>query len=156
VTELTTGLDLVKEQIKIAAGEKLELKQNDINFSGHSIECRINAENPNKNFMPSPGEIDIYLPPGGPGVRVDSAVYPGYKVLPNYDSLIAKLIVWGRDRTEAIMRMQRALDEYIIDGIYTTIPFHQRVLKHPAFQEGKVSTNFIEKYFTPVRKHVVL
>ncbi|MBY0546416.1 MAG: acetyl-CoA carboxylase biotin carboxylase subunit [Candidatus Obscuribacterales bacterium] len=150
VTELITGVDLVKEQIRVAAGEKLSFRQEDIKFNGHAIECRINAEDPERNFLPSPGRIDAYFTPGGPGVRVDSHCYPGYVVPPNYDSLLSKLIVWGRDRTEAIQRMQRALDEYAITGIHTTIPFHQKVLANQYFQKGDVSTDFIEKRMQPV------
>ena len=146
---MVTGLDLIKEQINIAAGLPLSVKQQDVVFTGHSIECRINAEDPDRNFLPSPGKIDAYIAPGGPGVRVDSHAYTGYSIPPFYDSLISKLIVWGRDRTEAIQRMQRALDEYAITGIKTTIPFHQKVLNNPHFQEGDVSTDFIEKYMTP-------
>ena len=145
VTEMITNIDIIKEQIKIAAGEKLSFRQGDIKFQGHSIECRINAENHEKNFMPSPGTIKAYLAPGGLGVRVDSHAYPGYKVLPYYDSLVAKLIVWGRDRAEAISRMERALDEYVIDGIHTTIPFHQKVLRNQAFHSGDVTTKFVEE-----------
>ncbi len=148
VTEFITGIDLVKEQIRVAAGMPLSFKQNDIQFRGHSIECRINAEDPERNFLPSPGRIDAYIAPGGPGVRVDSHAYPGYVIPPYYDSLVSKLIVWGSDREEAIHRMQRALDEYAITGIHTTIPFHQRVLAHPSFQKGDVSTDFIEKNAT--------
>jgi acetyl-CoA carboxylase biotin carboxylase subunit len=147
---MITGFDLIKEQIRVAAGEKLSMKQEDLKLSGHSIECRINAEDPERNFMPCPGRIDAYIAPGGPGVRVDSHCYPGYSVPPNYDSLLSKLIVWGKNREEAIQRMQRALDEYAITGIHTTIPFHQRVLSHPVFQKGDVSTDFIEKYMQPV------
>lgn len=150
VTELITGVDLVKEQIRVAAGEKLSFRQEDIKFNGHAIECRINAEDPDRNFLPNPGRIDAYLTPGGPGVRVDSHCYPGYSVPPNYDSLLSKLLVWGRDRTEAIQRMQRALDEYAITGIHTTIPFHQKVLANQYFQKGDVSTDFIEKRMQPV------
>lgn len=150
VTELITGVDLVKEQIRVAAGEKLSFRQEDIKFNGHAIECRINAEDPERNFLPSPGRIDAYFTPGGPGVRVDSHCYPGYAVPPNYDSLLSKLIVWGRDRNEAIQRMQRALDEYAITGIHTTIPFHQKVLANQYFQKGDVSTDFIEKRMQPV------
>ena len=146
VTEMITGFDLIKEQIRVAAGEKLSIKQEDITFRGHSIECRVNAEDPDRNFMPNPGRIDAYIAPGGPGVRVDSHCYPGYGIPPNYDSLLSKLIVWGNTRAEAIQRMQRALDEYAITGIFTTIPFHQKVLSHPQFQKGDVSTDFIEKY----------
>ncbi len=150
VTEMITGIDLVKEQIRIAAGEKLSFRQEDVKFSGHAIECRINAEDPDRNFLPSPGKIDAYFTPGGPGVRIDSHCYPGYTVPPNYDSLLSKVIVWGRDRAEAIQRMQRALDEYAITGIHTTIPFHQKVLANPYFQKGDVSTDFIEKRMQPV------
>jgi acetyl-CoA carboxylase biotin carboxylase subunit len=149
VTEMVTGIDLIKEQIRVASGMPLTYKQSDIQFRGHSIECRINAEDPDRNFLPSPGRIDAYIAPGGPGVRVDSHCYPGYSIPPFYDSLVSKLIVWGSDRTEAIQRMQRALDEYAITGIRTTIPFHQKVLAHPAFQKGDVHTDFIEKHMSP-------
>jgi acetyl-CoA carboxylase biotin carboxylase subunit len=149
VTEFITGVDLVKEQIRVASGLPLSLKQEDVEFRGHSIECRINAEDPDKNFLPSPGKIDAYIAPGGPGVRVDSHCYPGYSIPPFYDSLVSKLIVWGRDRPEAIQRMLRALDEYAITGIKTTIPFHQKVLLHEAFQRGEVHTDFVEKYMLP-------
>ena len=148
VTELITGIDLVKEQIRVAAGKPLPFKQNDIKFNGHSIECRINAEDAERNFLPSPGRIAAYIAPGGPGVRVDSHAYTGYLIPPYYDSLVSKLIVWGENRDEAIHRMQRALDEYAITGIHTTIPFHQKVLAHPSFQRGDVSTDFIEKHMT--------
>ncbi len=148
VTEMITSIDIIKEQIKIAAGEPLKIKQRDVHFHGHAIECRINAENPDRNFLPSPGEITIYLPPGGPGIRVDSHAYQGYQILPHYDSLIAKLICWGRTRMEAIDRMRRALNEFVIDGIHTTIPFHLKVLDNEDFKAGNVSTNFIEKHFT--------
>ena len=147
VTELVTNVDIIKEQINIAAGCHLSLKQKDVKFCGHAIECRINAEDPNKNFMPSPGEIQIYLPPGGFGVRVDSHAYSGYKISPYYDSLIAKLLVWGKDRDEAIQRMKRALDEFVIDGVKTTIPFHLKVMGNKAFQSGHFSTHFIEQQF---------
>ncbi len=149
VTEMITGVDLIKEQIRVASGEKLSLKQEDLRFTGHSIECRVNAEDSDRNFLPSPGRIDAYVAPGGPGVRVDSHCYPGYTIPPYYDSLVSKLVVWGKDRNEAISRMQRALDEYAITGIKTTIPFHQKVLSHSVFQSGDVSTDFIEKYMTP-------
>ncbi len=148
VTEMVTNIDIIKEQIKIAEELPLSFRQWDIKFQGHAIECRINAEDSERDFMPTPGEISLYLPPGGPGVRIDSHVYPGYKVLPHYDSLIAKLIVWGRNRDEAIGRMKRALDEYIIDGISTTIPFHQKVLENETFLAGLACTDFIQKYFT--------
>ncbi|WP_209121930.1 acetyl-CoA carboxylase biotin carboxylase subunit [Alkalihalobacillus sp. BA299] len=145
VSELVTGIDLIKEQILVASGEKLSFTQEDIQIDGWSIECRINAENPDKNFMPSPGTIEMYLPPGGLGVRVDSAVYPGYTITPFYDSMIAKLIVHGRDRAEAISRMKRALNEFVIDGVETTIPFHLRLLEHPDFISGNFNTKFLEK-----------
>jgi len=148
VTEFITGTDLIKEQIRVASGEKLSWTQEEIKFTGHAIECRINAEDPDRNFMPSPGRVDAYIAPGGPGVRVDSHCYPGYVIPQFYDSLVSKLIVWGADRAEAIARMQRALDEYAITGIKTTIPFHQRVLSHPVFQKGDVSTDFVERHMT--------
>ncbi len=144
ITEMVTGVDLLKEQIKIAAGEPLRFTQKDIKMTGHSIECRINAEDSEK-FVPSPGRITAYCAPGGPGVRVDSFAYAGYTVPPYYDSVIGKLIVHGRDREEAIAKMLMALDEYVIEGIKTTIPFHQRVLKSQEFLEGKYSTNLVEK-----------
>ncbi|MFA5114343.1 MAG: acetyl-CoA carboxylase biotin carboxylase subunit [Candidatus Margulisiibacteriota bacterium] len=147
VTEMITSVDIIKEQIMIAAGGKLHLKQSDVKFQGHAIECRINAEDHTRNFMPSPGEIRAYHAPGGPGIRVDSHAYAGYVIQPHYDSLIAKLIAWGKDRTEAIQRMERALDEYVIDGVHTTIPFHLKVLKNEAFQRGVVTTKFIEEHF---------
>jgi acetyl-CoA carboxylase biotin carboxylase subunit len=145
VTELVTGIDLVKEQIRIAAGEPLSVKQEDVRFDGWSIECRINAEDPDRNFIPSPGEIQFYLPPGGPGVRVDSAAYTGYRIPPYYDSMIAKLIVWGKDREEAINRMRRALQEFAIDGVKTTIPFHLKLMQHPQFVSGDFHIQFLEK-----------
>ncbi len=150
VTEMISGFDLIKEQIRVAAGHKLSLTQEEVTFRGHAIECRINAEDPERNFLPSPGRIDAYMAPGGPGVRVDSHCYPGYSIPPNYDSLLSKLICWGATRQEAIQRMQRALDEYAIGGIHTTIPFHQKVLSHPMFQKGDISTDFIERYMQPV------
>jgi len=149
VTEMITGFDLIKEQLKVAAGVPLEYKQEDLQLRGHAIECRINAEDPERNFLPCPGRIDAYIAPGGPGVRVDSHCYPGYVIPPYYDSLISKLVVWGRDRQEAIQRMQRALDEYAITGLKTTIPFHQKVLANGFFQRGDVSTDFVEKHMTP-------
>lgn len=146
VTEQITGVDLINEQIKVAAGEKLSYKQKDIKINGWAIECRINAENPAKNFMPSPGKINFYLPSGGIGVRVDSAAYPGYTITPFYDSMIAKLIVWGRNREEAIERMKRALNEFAIDGIDTTIPFHLKLLDNELFKKGDFDTKFLDKY----------
>lgn len=145
VTELVTGIDLIKEQIRIAAGEELGYTQDDIVLRGHAIECRVNAEDPNRKFMPSPGTITEYYAPGGNGVRVDSHVYQGYTISPYYDSMIAKLIVWGQDRDEAIRRMRRALQEYVIEGIKTTIPFHLRILDNAFFQRGDFYTNFIQR-----------
>jgi acetyl-CoA carboxylase biotin carboxylase subunit len=146
VTEMVTGIDLIKEQIKVASGEKLPVTQDEVTFNGWAIECRINAENPEKNFMPSPGKIEMYLPPGGLGVRVDSAVYPGYSIPPYYDSMIAKLITYGATRDEAIARMKRALSEFVIEGISTTIPFHMRLLEHEKFVSGDFNTKFLEMY----------
>lgn len=146
VTEMITGIDLIKEQIRVAAGEQLSFTQEDVQLDGWAIECRVNAEDPDKNFMPCPGTITRYLPPGGYGVRVDSAAYNGYKVSPFYDSMIAKLIVWAPTRTEAIQRMIRALEEFQIDGIKTTIPFHLKVLRHHAFIDGDFTTKFLETY----------
>ncbi len=144
VTETVTGIDIIKEQIKLAAGLPLEYKQNQVKPTGHSIECRINAEDPER-FIPSPGKITFLSLPGGPGVRVDTAIYQGYVIPSQYDSLIAKLIVYGKDRNEAIARMKRALDEFIIEGVKTTIPFHKKVMSHPDFISGNFNTGFIEK-----------
>lgn len=146
VTEMVTGLDLVKKQILIAAGEPLGLKQEEVKLSGHAIECRINAEDPYKNFMPSPGLIQFHHAPGGPGVRVDTCAYTGYTIPPYYDSLISKLITWGKDRDEAVNRMARALEEYEIYGISSTILFHLEVIHHPFFRRGEVTTNFIRDH----------
>ncbi|KZZ86253.1 MULTISPECIES: acetyl-CoA carboxylase biotin carboxylase subunit [Bacillaceae] len=146
VTEMVTGIDLIKEQIKVASGDTLSIKQEDVVFKGWAMECRINAENPSKNFMPSPGKIEMYLPPGGLGVRVDSAVYPGYSIPPYYDSMIAKLITYGDTREEAIARMKRALSEFVIEGISTTIPFHLKLLDHETFKSGNFNTKFLELY----------
>ncbi len=144
VTEMVTGVDLIKEQIRVANGEELAYKQKDIELTGWSIECRINAENPFKNFMPSPGKVDMYLAPGGYGVRVDSAVYPGYSIPPFYDSMVAKLITYAPTREEAIKRMKRALDEFVVEGIYTTIPFHSLIMDNEVFKKGDFNTNFLE------------
>ncbi|MEA3466494.1 MAG: acetyl-CoA carboxylase biotin carboxylase subunit [Thermodesulfobacteriota bacterium] len=144
VTEMITGVDIIKEQIMSAAGEPLRFTQDDIKIHGHAIECRINAEDPEK-FTPCPGLIDGYHPPGGLGVRVDSAVYDQYKVLPHYDSMIAKLIVHADTREEAIKRMDRALDEYIIEGIKTTIPFHQKMMNNKEFIENNIDTGFLDR-----------
>lgn len=144
VTEMITGIDLIKEQIAVAAGYPLSFQQSDVRMNGWALECRINAENPAKNFMPSPGKVESYLPPGGYGVRVDSAVYNGYQISPFYDSMVAKIIVWGKDRNEAIQRMKRALNEFEISGIKTTIPFHLQLLDHEAFVKGDFNTKFLE------------
>ena len=147
ITEAITGIDLVKEQIHIAAGEPLRYSQADIKIHGHAIECRINSEDPYANFIPCPGQVTYYYAPGGNGVRVDSAMRSGYTIPPFYDSLIAKLIVWGENRQEAIIRMKRALDEYVIDGVTTTIPFHRELLDHERFVNGEISTDFVENEF---------
>ncbi|MEG5036921.1 acetyl-CoA carboxylase biotin carboxylase subunit [Microcoleus sp. AT3-D2] len=146
VTEMITGLDLIAEQIRIAQGEKLQIKQNQVILSGHAIECRINAEDPDRNFRPHPGIISGYLPPGGPGVRMDSHVYTDYEIPAYYDSLIGKVIVWGRDRPTAIRRMKRALRECAITGVPTTLSFHQKILDSPEFLSGEVYTNFVEQF----------
>ncbi len=146
VTEMITGVDLIQAQIKVASGEKLELEQKDVKFNGWAIECRINAENPLRNFMPSPGEVTMYMPPGGFGVRVDSAMYTGYKIPPFYDSMVAKLIVHADTREEAVLRMKRALDEFIIEGVDTTIPFHFNLMNDEVFKSGDFDTLFLEKY----------
>lgn len=146
VTEMVTGVDLIKEMISVAEGNPLSFTQEDIVINGWSIECRINAEDPDKNFMPSPGKIGFYLPPGGLGVRVDSGAYPGYTISPFYDSMIAKLIVWAPTRQEAVAKMKRALAEFAVEGIHTTIPFHQKLLEHPVFLDGNFDIKFLEEY----------
>src|SRR3989338_6579450 len=146
ITEMVTGVDLIKEQIKIAAGAKLAFKQDDIKIDGCAIECRINAESPSEDFCPQAGTIVNYLPPGGPGIRVCSSCYSGHVVSPHFDSLIAKLMCKGTNRQEAIAKMNRALEEFIIEGISTTIPFHKKVLSSKGFMEGDTTTNFIDKY----------
>ncbi|MDQ7850928.1 MAG: acetyl-CoA carboxylase biotin carboxylase subunit, partial [Armatimonadota bacterium] len=145
VTEMVTGVDLVKEQIRIAAGERLSLSQREVAFSGHAIECRINAEDPRHDFRPAPGTITTFLPPGGPGVRVDTHAFAGYTIPPYYDSLVAKVTAWGQTREEAIARMRRALAEFEIGGVPTTIPFHLRVLDNAFFHRGEVYTNFVQR-----------
>lgn len=147
VTEMISNIDIVREQILVASGEKLSFTQQDVMLRGHAIECRINAENPEKDFMPNPGKIDGYVAPGGFGVRVDSHVYPGYSIPPYYDSMIGKLICWGRNRNEARRRMYRALKEYVITGIETTIPFHQDIVEDEVFMSGNFNTGFIEDYY---------
>jgi acetyl-CoA carboxylase biotin carboxylase subunit len=145
VTEMVTSFDLVKEQIRVAAGEHISFQGDGRRLRGHAIECRINAEDPYRGFQPSPGVITAYHPPGGPGVRVDTHVYAGYTVPPYYDSLLAKVIVHGNDREEALRRMGQALDSFILEGITTTIPFLARVIRHPDFVAGKVDTRFLER-----------
>ena len=147
VTEFITGIDLIKAQFLVAENKKLPFNQSDIKINGHSIECRINAENPDKNFAPSPGKITKYITPGGLGVRIDSAAYQDYTILPFYDSMIAKLIVKADTRDEAIARMKRALEEFTIEGVSTTIPFHLKVMNNKDFINGKLDTKFIEKHF---------
>ena len=144
ITEEVTGVDLVKAQIAVAMGETLRISQEEVSFTGHAIECRINAENPYADFAPSPGRVEMYYAPGGKGVRLDSHVYAGYTVPPHYDSMVAKLITVGKDRREAIARMSRALSEYMITGIKTTIPFELSIMRDPNFRRGVYATNFIE------------
>ncbi|NGP43606.1 acetyl-CoA carboxylase biotin carboxylase subunit [Bacillaceae bacterium SIJ1] len=146
VTEMVTGFDLIKEQIRVAEGQPLSFSQEDVQLTGHAIECRINAEDPEKNFMPSPGQVTGYLTPGGPGVRIDSAVYAGYTIPPYYDSMVAKLIVHGKNREEAVQRMRRALSEFVVEGVYTTIPFHLHLMEHPVFKNGHFTTTFLEEH----------
>ncbi|MDZ4063094.1 MAG: acetyl-CoA carboxylase biotin carboxylase subunit, partial [Coriobacteriia bacterium] len=149
VTEQITGVDIIKEQLRIAAGEPMQhAHQDDVVMRGHAIEFRINAEDPEHNFRPHPGEVTLYNPPGGFGVRVDSHLYSGYTVPPYYDSLLGKLIVWGETREDAVARARRALDEFIIVGIPTTIPFHQAAIEIDAFQRGDVYTDFVETYMS--------
>jgi acetyl-CoA carboxylase, biotin carboxylase subunit len=145
VTEMVTGLDLIKEQIKIAAGEPISFNQEDVKLTGHAIECRLNAEDPERDFMPVPGRIDSFHVPGGPGVRVDSHVYAGYDIPPYYDSMIAKLICHGADRAEALARMRRALEETVIEGVPSTLPFHLAMMRHPRFIAGDVNTRFLDE-----------
>ena len=145
VTEMVTGIDLIAEQLRIAGGAPISMRQEDIRLCGHAIECRINAEDPRHNFRPAPGRITGWLPPGGPGVRVDSHVYTGYEIPPFYDSLIGKLIVWGVDREHALQRLRRALSECAITGIPTTIDFHLALLDRPEFQRGEIYTKFVEQ-----------
>jgi acetyl-CoA carboxylase biotin carboxylase subunit len=148
VTELVTGLDLIQEQLLAASGEALRFRQEDVRFQGHAIQCRINAEDPDKDFQPSPGRIELFVPPGGPGVRVDSHCYSGYTIPPNYDSMIGKLLTHRADRKAAIATMLRALDEFVIQGPKTVIPLHRRVLTHSDFRAGEHDTGFVERYFS--------
>ncbi len=145
VTEMLSGLDLVREQIRIAAGEPLGYTQDDVALRGHAIELRINAEDPSQDFRPQAGRVERYLPPGGPGVRMDSHLYPGYDVPPFYDSLLGKLICWGADRQTAINRARGALDELVIDGMITNVAFHRAVLTDAAFLEGRFTTNLLDR-----------
>ena len=150
VTEMVTGLDLIAEQLRIAGGEPISVAQEDVRIVGHAIECRINAEDPRQNFRPSPGKITGWLPPGGPGVRVDSHVYTGYDIPPFYDSLIGKLIVWAPTREIALRRLRRALSEWAVTGIPTTIEFHLALLEREEFQKGQVYTKFVEEKMLPL------
>jgi acetyl-CoA carboxylase biotin carboxylase subunit len=152
VTEMVTRLDLIKAQILVAAGEPLPWKQEEIQLQGHAIECRINAENPERSFQPSPGKVKYFHSPGGPGVRVDSHLYSGYVVPPYYDSMVAKIICWGRDRDEAIARMRRALEETVVEGIETTLPFHLEVLANDAFRRGEIHTGYLEEFLSTRRQ----
>ncbi|HEU5361525.1 MAG TPA: hypothetical protein VFU42_10260, partial [Candidatus Deferrimicrobiaceae bacterium] len=147
ITEMVTGVDIVKEQIRIAAGERLSIRQEDVKQTGHAIECRVYAEDPDKNFFPCPGLITSLRTPGGPGVRDDSGVFEGFEIPIYYDPIISKLIAWGTDRPEAVARMKRALNEYVVTGVKTTIPFHIRVMNNRHFLEGNFDTNFIDKVF---------
>ena len=147
VTEMVTGIDLIKEQIRIAAGQKLRFQQDDIKINGAAIECRINAEDFENNFMPCPGKIETLILPGGPGIRVDTHIYPGYEISPYYDSLVAKLIAYGNNRQEAVKIMQRALSEFVIAPIKTTISFHAKLLENPLFIKGEFSTHFVQEMF---------
>jgi len=151
VTEMVTGVDIVKEQIRIAQGERIHLRQSDVKLTGHAIECRINAEDADADFAPAPGLISHVHWPGGPGVRVDSHVYAGYRVPPHYDSLLAKVITWGKDRNEALSRMSRALSELQIEGVKTTAPFHRMLLQAEAFRRGDVHTRYVEQFLKEAR-----
>ncbi len=155
ITEEVTDIDLVRQQILIAAGEKLSFSQGDVVLKGHSIECRINAEDPFNDFRPSPGRIEMYYPPGGRGVRLDSHAYAGYTIPPYYDSMIGKLITYGKDRTEAMNRMSRALSEYLITGVKTTIPFSLAILQDPDFRRGNYTTNFVEQLLGGARRELI-
>ncbi|MEN9735113.1 MAG: hypothetical protein RLZ45_3108 [Verrucomicrobiota bacterium] len=155
ITEEVTGIDIVKEQIAIALGEKLRISQGDVRFQGHAMECRINAEDPFGDFRPCPGRIEMYYAPGGGGVRIDSHAYAGYTIPPYYDSMIGKLITVGRDRAEAMNRMSRALSEYMITGVKTTIPFEQAILQDPDFRRGNYTTNFVERILSGAKFEMI-
>jgi acetyl/propionyl-CoA carboxylase alpha subunit len=148
ITELVTGIDIVKEQIRIARGRKLRSTQDDIQMNGWAIECRINAEDPTRGFVPSTGKLNQIILPTGPGVRVDTGVYPGFEISPYYDSLISKLICWGENRAEAVLRMRRALEEYRVVGVKTNIPFHQSIMDSHRFMAGQYDTRFVEERFS--------
>jgi acetyl-CoA carboxylase, biotin carboxylase subunit len=154
VTEMVTGIDILKYQIRVAAGEPLDFTQEDVVVQGHAIECRINAENPARNFMPCPGRIFFFHAPGGPGIRVDSHIYSEYQVPPHYDSLLAKIIAYGRDRDEALVRMNRALGECVVDGLPTSIPFHLEVLENETFVSGKATTKFLDDELSGLKKAI--
>ncbi|MBI3980139.1 MAG: acetyl-CoA carboxylase biotin carboxylase subunit, partial [Chloroflexi bacterium] len=147
VTEMVTGVDLVKWQLRIAGGEHLTLTSGGATIQGHAMECRLNAEDAARGFAPEVGTIRAYVPPGGPGIRVDSHLFAGYEVPPYYDSLLGKIVAWGETRAEAISRMRRALSELIVEGVRTTREFHLEVLQHPSFLAGSVQTNFVERHF---------
>jgi acetyl-CoA carboxylase, biotin carboxylase subunit len=155
ITEEVTGIDLVRQQLLIALGEPLKISQSDVQFKGHSIECRINAEDPFDDFRPSPGRIEMYYQPGGRGVRVDSHAYAGYTIPSNYDSMIGKLITYGKDRREAMDKMNRALNEYMITGVKTTISFQQAIMQDPNFRRGSYSTNFVEQLLSGARRELI-
>ena len=155
ITEEVTGIDIVRQQILIAMGEPLRISQSDVTFKGHAIECRINAEDPFDDFRPSPGRIEMYYAPGGRGVRVDSHAYAGYTIPPHYDSLIGKLITYGKDRRDAMDKMARALSEYMITGVKTTIPFELAIMQDPNFRRGVYTTNFIEQLLGGPRRDLI-
>ena len=152
VTEAVTGFDLVKAQIEVAAGMPLHITQDDVKITGHAIECRINAENPSLNFRPSPGTINALYVPGGPGIRIDGAVYQGYTITPYYDSMISKLIAHGADRNEAIRKMRWALSEFIVDGVDTNIDFQLEIIKQPEFISGNYDNGFLTRYMEEKKK----
>jgi acetyl-CoA carboxylase biotin carboxylase subunit len=154
VTEMVTGVDIVKEQIRIAAGERLSIRQYQVELRGHAIECRITAQDPKRDFMPSSGTITQFIPPGGPGVRVDTHIYSGYFISPYYDALLCKIIAHGRNRSEAIARMQRALDECILEGIKTTLPLHKRIINNTFFKRGETYTDFIQRHLADELKEL--
>jgi acetyl-CoA carboxylase biotin carboxylase subunit len=155
ITEEVTGIDLIRQQILIASGESLKISQSDVQFKGHAIECRINAEDPFDEFRPSPGRIEMYYQPGGRGTRVDTHAYAGYVIPPHYDSMIGKLITYGKDRREAMDKMSRALSEFLVTGVKTTISFQQAILQDPNFRRGVYSTNFVEQLLSGARRELI-